>query len=72
MGKFYVYKLSGGNWKSIGGEQGNRSEVVKKAQKATGQKTERLKSGVHHSMANTCIALNIFNQLVGSYRGEIR
>ncbi len=23
-------------------------------------------------MANTCIALNIFNQLVGSYRGEIR
>jgi hypothetical protein len=23
-------------------------------------------------MANTCIALNVFNQLVGSYRGEIR
>jgi len=23
-------------------------------------------------MANTCIALNIFNQLVGSYRGQIR
>ena len=22
-------------------------------------------------MANTCIAINIFNQLVGSYRGEI-
>ena len=22
-------------------------------------------------MANTCIALNIFNQLAGSYRGEI-
>jgi hypothetical protein len=23
-------------------------------------------------MANTCIALNIFNQLAGSYRGQIR
>ena len=23
-------------------------------------------------MANTCIALNIFNQLSGSYRGQIR
>ena len=23
-------------------------------------------------MENTCIALNIFNQLVGSYRGQIR
>ena len=29
-------------------------------------------SGESHSMANTCIALNIFKRLAGSYKGEIR
>jgi len=43
MGKFDVYRLSGGNWKRIGGEQGNRSEVVKKIEKATGQKNGTIK-----------------------------
>lgn len=43
MGKFNVYKLSSGNWKRIGGEQGNRSDIVKKAQKETGQKNGTVK-----------------------------
>ena len=43
MGKFNVYKLSGGNWKRIGGEKGSRSEIVKKAQKETGHKNGTIK-----------------------------
>ena len=43
MGKFNVYKLDGGNWNRIGGEKGSRSEIVKKTEKATGQKNGTIK-----------------------------
>ena len=43
MSKFDVYKLSGGNWKRIGSETGDRSEIVKKVQKETGQANGTIK-----------------------------
>ena len=57
MGKFNVYKLDDGNWNRIGGESvgegdgtvsggkrtRNRSDIVKKAEKSTGQKNGTIK-----------------------------
>ena len=43
MSKFDVYILSSGNWKRIGSETGDRSEIVKKVQKETGQKNGTVK-----------------------------